>query len=64
MTSDWRIIPAWDCADGTPEEDHDWHLICGDASTGESDYMECAQCGKTREATFHEVLESYPIDGT
>jgi hypothetical protein len=40
----------WDCRDGTLEEDHDWRFVGGDEATGEGDYMECRQCGKTRDA--------------
>jgi hypothetical protein len=58
----WRKVPGWDCADGTPEEDHDWILICGDPSVGLGDYMECAQCGKEREATEQEIADSYCDD--
>ena len=52
-------IAGWDCADGTPDEDHDWILIPGDSSVGEGDYMECQQCGKTRDATEREIADSY-----
>lgn len=51
--------PEWNCADGTPEEDHDWFLICGDRDVGEADYMKCVHCGKTREATEQEIADSY-----
>lgn len=57
-----RKVPGWDCADGTPDEDHDWVLIPGDRDVGDSDYMECAQCGKTREATEEEIADSYNDD--
>ena len=49
----------WECRDGTPDEDHDWKLVCGDPSVGEGDYMECRACGKTREATEDEITDSY-----
>lgn len=60
----FRRVPGWDCADGTPEEDHDWKLIVGDSSVGEGDYMECRQCGKEREATEAEIADSWhdPVD--
>lgn len=54
--------PDWQCNDGKPDEDHDWVLIPGDSSVGESDYMECCQCGKTREATEKETQDSYHDD--
>lgn len=53
------MIDGWDCADGTPNEDHDWRLICGDSSVGIGDYMECRVCGKEREATEQEIDDSY-----
>lgn len=41
-------LPAeWDCAIGTPEEDHDWHFVVGDSSVGESDAWVCRACGAT-----------------
>jgi len=52
-------VSAWECKDGTPDEDHNWKLIAGDSSVGEGDYMECRECGKTREATEQEVADSY-----
>jgi len=47
------IVPKWDCADGTPEEDHDWQYISdwyGDPSvingTADCSFKRCRQCGK------------------
>lgn len=59
MSSKWREVRDWYCRDGTPDEDHDWVLVPGDRSVGEGDYMECAQCGKQREATDSEISTSY-----
>lgn len=49
-----RIVPGWDCADGTPDEDHDWEYISdwyGDPEvingTCDIHYKRCRQCGKT-----------------
>lgn len=47
-------VPGWDCADGTPEEDHDWRFVAGDCSVGEGDHVECAQCGEERDVIFGE----------
>lgn len=52
-------VPGWDCRDGESDEDHDWKLIPGDSSVGEGDFMECRQCGKTRNATEREIADSY-----
>ena len=57
-----RKVSTWDCMAGTSEEDHDWILIPGDPSVGEGDYMECAQCGETREPTEQEIIDSYNDD--
>ena len=47
--------PGWDCGDGTPDEDHDWELKTdtqGDGMyTQQYHWLECCQCGKTKEAT-------------
>lgn len=58
--NDPRTEPAkWDCRDGMPDEDHDWRIVCGDQSVGLGDYMECRECGKTREATDQEIADSW-----
>lgn len=48
--------PKWDCADGTPDEDHDWKWISdwyGDPGvingTADCSYWECRVCGKVDE---------------
>ncbi len=46
-----NLYANWDCKAGTPDEDHAWKLVPGDRDVGEGDYMECAACGETREAT-------------
>jgi len=40
----------WDCAIGTPDEDHDWHFVGGDSSVGISDAWVCRACGKVDES--------------
>lgn len=47
---------AWDCADGTPDEDHDWEYISdwyGDPGvingTCNIYFKRCRQCGKEAE---------------
>ena len=47
---------AWDCADGTPDEDHDWQVIRDwygdpDVINGTCDitFLRCRQCGKEKE---------------
>lgn len=49
------LVPGWNCADGTPDEDHDWRMRHGT-------HMECRQCGKTRDATESEIADSYHDD--
>ena len=46
------------CADGTPDEDHDWQFISdwyGDPDvingTADCSFMRCRNCGKERDAT-------------
>lgn len=46
-------VPGWDCADGTPEEDHDWEYVSdwyGDPGvingTADCSFKRCRQCGK------------------
>ena len=41
---------AWDCAIGTPEEDHYWEFHGGDSSVGEADAWTCRFCGKVDES--------------
>ena len=55
-------VSNWGCADGTPDEDHDWKLIPGEPDVGIGDVMECEQCGKQREPTDQEVQDSYCDD--
>lgn len=40
----------WDCAIGTPEEDHYWEFHGGDSSVGEADAWICRFCGKVDES--------------
>ena len=54
--TDPHIVPGWDCADGTPDEDHDWEYISdwyGDPEvingTCDIHYKRCRQCGKEAE---------------
>lgn len=49
-----EVATAWDCAIGTPEEDHDWEFISdwyGDPSivngTADCSRWECRACGAT-----------------
>ncbi len=63
-------VPGWDCADGTPEEDHDWKFVSdwyGDDpgvinGTADCSFMRCEQCGKEREPTEAEIRDSYSDD--
>lgn len=55
-------VPNWDCADGTPDEDHDWKLVGGDRSVGEGDIVECEQCGKQREPTEDDYYDEWGVD--
>src|SRR6185312_11371646 len=49
VTTDPRVIPGWDCANGTAEEDHDWvHDGFG--------RKRCRQCGKETAETEQERL--------
>lgn len=48
-----RKVSGWDCADGTPDEDHDWEYISdwyGDpgviGGTADCSFKRCRQCGK------------------
>lgn len=52
MTHDGKAL-AWDCAIGTPDEDHDWEFISdwyGDPGvingTADCSYWKCRVCGK------------------
>lgn len=61
MTAESKT-PGWDCADGTPDEDHDWQLVrdwAGDPGvingTYDIVYMQCTQCGKERDATYDDI---------
>ena len=47
------VTPKWDCALGTPEEDHDWHFVSdwyGDPGvingTADCSRWVCRACGK------------------
>lgn len=51
LTGGWRM--TWDCAIGTPDEDHDWEYVrdwAGDPGvingTYDINYRRCLQCGK------------------
>ena len=59
-------VPGWDCADGTPDEYHDWNFISdwnGDPEvingTASIYFMRCEQCGKVRDATDAEISDAY-----
>jgi hypothetical protein len=49
----------WDCAHGTPDEDHRFRLKGGDHSVGEGYWMECEECGEIREATEQDISDAY-----
>lgn len=48
---------VWDCAIGTPDEDHDWHFVGGDSSVGVSDAWVCRACGKVDETDMEPPSE-------
>lgn len=37
---------TWDCAVGTPDEDHDWKYNPGEPDVGIGPSLICRQCGK------------------
>lgn len=45
-----RQETAWDCAVGTPEEDHYWQYDGGDYSVGVYGAWVCRFCGKVDES--------------
>lgn len=56
---------AWNCADGTPEEDHDWQIKSdwyGDPGVinGTCTFYvkRCRQCGKEEEPTDREIYDA------
>jgi hypothetical protein len=50
---------TWQCNHGTPDEDHRWRLMGGDRSVGEGYWMECRECGETKEATEKDIQDAY-----
>lgn len=55
-------VPGWDCADGTPEEDHDWKYKSdweGDPEvingTQSFYYRVCEQCGKEESVSAEDM---------
>lgn len=68
MTQD-HSQPKWDCADGTPEEDHDWKVISDwygdpDVINGTQTFYikRCRQCGKEVDATDDDIRDAYAED--
>lgn len=62
-------VPGWDCADGTPDEDHDWKVIhdwAGDPGvingTYDIRYMKCEQCGKEKDCPANYTEPDYYED--
>lgn len=54
----------WDCAIGTPEEDHEFKIHYPEEDVGFAGYKECIHCGKQEaltEADFDDFNE-YPDD--
>lgn len=52
ISSDYEeVYDGITCESNEYFDDHYWHLVPGDPSTGLEDYEQCYRCGKIRELT-------------
>lgn len=50
---------TWDCAIGTPDEDHDWVYDGGEPDVGLFGCYVCRQCGKVDESDREPPSDDY-----
>lgn len=59
MTRSFSSNRKWDCAIGTPDEDHDWRYDGGDESVGVPAVWICRHCGKVDERDREPPSDDY-----